>query len=53
MSFFRITRPLSIVVGSILGSITLSLLRFELLFVVLGLLMIPGLFFTMALHDTK
>ena len=55
VSFFRLTRPLSIVIGSILGSITLSFLPtdFELLFVILGLAMIPGLFFTMALKDTK
>lgn len=53
ISFFRITRPLSIVVGSVLGSITLIYLPMNLLFVVLGLLMIPGLFFTMMLKDTK
>lgn len=53
ISFFRITRPLSYVIGAFLGSITLAFLNFNLLFVVLGLLMIPGLFFTMALKDTK
>ncbi len=53
ISVFRVTRPLSYIFGAILGSITLHLLPFEILFVVLGLLMIPGLFFAMALHDTK
>jgi predicted MFS family arabinose efflux permease len=53
ISFFRITRPLSIVVGALLGSLTLSFLPMELLFTILALLMIPGLFFTMALKDTK
>lgn len=53
ISFFRLTRPLSIVVGSLLGSLTLALVSFNLLFVVLGFLMLPGLFFTMALKDTK
>jgi predicted MFS family arabinose efflux permease len=53
ISFFRITRPLSIVIGSILGSLTLVFLPMHLLFIVLGLLMIPGLFFTMSLRDTK
>ncbi len=53
ISFFRITRPLSIVLGSILGSITLHFLPFNLLFTVLGVLMVPGFFFTMAIKDTK
>ena len=53
MSFFRITRPLSIVIGALLGSLTLYFLPMNLLFVVLGLLMIPGLFFAMELRDTK
>jgi predicted MFS family arabinose efflux permease len=50
ISFFRLT----IVVGSLLGSLTLYFLHdMSLLFVVLGFLMIPGLFFAMALKDTK
>jgi len=53
ISFFRLTRPLSIAIGSLLGSLTLYLLEIQLIFVVLGFLMIPGLFFTMALKDTK
>lgn len=53
ISLFRITRPLSYVFGAVLGVATLSLVPFELLFIVLGLLMIPGLFFAMALHDTR
>ncbi len=53
IGIFRVTRPLSYVIGAILGSMTLYFLPYELLFVVLGLLMIPGLFFAMALHDTK
>lgn len=55
ISFFRITRPLSVVVGALLGSITLTLVDGEMsfLFVVLGFLMIPGFFFTMRLKDTK
>lgn len=53
ISFFRISRPLAYGSGAILGSLTLFLVPFNLLFTVLGLLMIPGLFFTMALKDTK
>lgn len=53
ISFFRITRPLSYVLGALLGSLTLLYLPFNFLFLILGLLMVPGLFFTMALKDTK
>jgi Na+/melibiose symporter-like transporter len=54
VSLFRVTRPLSYVIGAFLGGLTLSLLpTYNLLFVVLGFLMIPGLFFAMALRDTK
>lgn len=50
---FRITRPLSYLIGAVLGSLTLYLFDFNFMFVILGLLMIPGLFFAMALKDTK
>jgi len=53
ISFFRITRPLSYVLGALLGSIVIFTLPFNLIFVVLALLMLPGLFFTMVLKDTK
>lgn len=53
ISLFRITRPMGYLVGAILGSVVVSLLPFNLIFVVLGFLMIPGLFFAMALNDTK
>ncbi len=53
ISLFRITRPLSYVVGPVLGGVTLHFFSFSFLFVILGLLMIPGLFFAMALKDTK
>jgi len=53
IGIFRITRPLSYIFGAILGGITLYFLPYELLFVVLGFMMVPGLFFAMALHDTK
>lgn len=53
IGLFRITRPLSYVFGALLGSLTLYLFDFHFVFVVLGLLMIPGLFFSMALKDTR
>jgi MFS family permease len=54
IGLFRITRPLSYVIGALLGVVTIGIISDEkLLFVVLGVLMIPGLFFAMALKDTK
>ena len=53
IGLFRVIRPLSYVLGALLGGITLYYLQFNLLFLVLGLLMVPGLFFAMALNDTK
>lgn len=53
ISFFRITRPLSVVTGALLGSLSLLYLPFNLIFIVLGLAMVPGIFFTLFLHDTK
>jgi MFS family permease len=53
IGLFRITRPLSYVAGAFLGASTLHFFDFHFLFVILGLLMIPGLFFAMALKDTK
>jgi MFS family permease len=53
MSFFRLTRPLAMVVGSLFGAIALLYLPFELIFIVLGFMMVPGIFFTIALKDTK
>lgn len=50
---FRITRPLAYVIGAPLGTLTLLLLPFNFIFFVLGIAMIPGFFFAMALKDTK
>ncbi len=53
ISFFRLTRPLAMVLGALLGSAALLYLPFQLIFVILGLAMVPGIFFTLALKDTK
>ncbi len=53
MSFFRLTRPLAMLLGSLIGTLTLLYIPFQLMFVVLGFLMLPGFFFTMLLKDTK
>lgn len=53
IGLFRITRPLSYVVGASFGGILLHYFTFEFLFIILGFSMVPGLFFAMALRDTR
>lgn len=53
ISFFRITRPLSYVIGALIASLALLYLPFNLLFIVLAFMMIPAMFFTMGIQDSK
>lgn len=53
IGLFRVTRPLSYVIGAMLGGVSLHFLDFEALFIILGLLMVPGIFFAMSLNDTR
>lgn len=53
ISFFRVSRPLAYVIGALLASLALLYLPFNLLFVAAAGLMIPALFLTLDLKDTK
>lgn len=53
ISFFRISRPLAYVIGALIGSFALLYLQFNLLFVVFAAIMIPAMFFTMNIVDSK
>jgi hypothetical protein len=53
ISFFRMTRPLSYVIGAVIASLALLYLPFNLLFIVLAFLMIPAMFFTLCIEDSK
>ncbi len=53
ISFFRITRPLAIVAGALLGSLALLYMPFQYIFVALGLGMSLGIIFSFFLVDTK
>jgi MFS family permease len=53
ISFFRITRPLSFIVGPILATITLGFIPFEYIFIIIGSLMILGTKYSLVLKDTK
>jgi hypothetical protein len=41
------------VIGALLGSLALLYVPFEMLFLILALLMIPGILFALALKDTR
>lgn len=53
ISFFRVTRPLSYVMGAIVASLTLLYVPFNLLFIVFALLMMPAMLCTLYIQDTK
>lgn len=53
ISFFRITRPLSYVIGALLGSLAILYLPFNYMFIVVGILMLPGVIFAHRIKDTK
>lgn len=53
ISFFRVTRPLAYVFGSIFGSLTLLYLPFNLIFIAFAIAMIPAMFLTTSINDTK
>jgi MFS family permease len=53
ISFFRVTRPLAYVVGAMIGSLALLYVPFQLLFIVFALLLVPAMFSTMDIVDTK
>lgn len=53
ISFFRITRPLAYVAGAAIASLALLYLPFNLLFVVFALIMIPAMFVTLDIVDSK
>jgi len=53
ISFFRVTRPLAYVTGAVIASLALLYLPFNLLFIVLAFLMVPAMFFTLGIEDSK
>jgi hypothetical protein len=53
ISFFRVTRPLAYIAGALLASLSLLWLPFNLLFIVFALMMIPAMFITLDIVDSK
>lgn len=53
LSLFRLTRPLAVLVGAALGTVTLFFLPYSLAFIVLAIFMLPAFYTTSRLEDTK
>jgi MFS family permease len=53
ISTFRLTRPIANLFGALIGSLSLIFLPFNLIFVILGLILVTGVFVTTRLTDTK
>ena len=53
ISFFRITRPLSYVIGSLIGSLAILYLPFSYIFLVMAAFVLPGIIFGHQIVDTK
>jgi len=53
ISFIRASRPLAYIAGALLGSLTLLYFPFNYAFLILGLLMLPGIALALAIEDTR
>ena len=53
LSFFRLTRPLAIIFGGLLGSASLLYLSFDMMFYVLAGVLLFGVYFASQIEDTK
>ena len=54
ISFFRVTRPLAYIFGALAGSLALLYIQeFGLIYIVFAALMIPAMFFTLNIEDSK
>lgn len=53
ISFFRVTRPLAYVVGASSATLALLYLPFNFLYILTALIMVPALFFTFNITDSK
>ncbi len=53
IGFFRISRPLAILFGALLGSFALFLLPFQFIFAALGVLLLSGIIFATLIEDTR
>lgn len=53
MSLFRLARPLSLIIIPLMGGLLLTHVSMEFTFILLALCMVPGIFITLLLKDTR
>ena len=53
LSFFRLTRPLAIMAGGLLGSVSLLFLSFSNIFIVIGSMVMVGIYAAYQIEDTR
>lgn len=53
MSFYRNAQPLAYIIGPTLAGIFLLFLDFKYIFLVLGIIMVSGIYFSLGIKDTK
>jgi hypothetical protein len=53
ISLFRISRPIAYISGALLGTFFLQIISFQMLFFVLGGIVIYGLRYSLVITDTK
>jgi len=53
IGFFRMTRPLAIIVGAALGTVALLIVPFQFIFALLGMLLLSGVVFATLIEDTR
>lgn len=52
ISFFRITRPVAYIVGPFIGSLALIFIDFQMIWIILGFVVLSGIFFASKIEDT-
>lgn len=53
ISFFRITRPAAYTIGPLIGTIVLAVLSLQMMWLILGLILLLGVAYTARIEDTK
>jgi predicted MFS family arabinose efflux permease len=53
ISFFRVTRPLAYILGALVASLSLLYTPFNFLFLIFAALLVPAMFLTTSIVDTK
>lgn len=53
LGFFRITRPTAYIIAPIIATVALSTVGHQLMFIVIGVLCLCGLYFSLTIHDTN